>query len=331
MSADPAAQPGRRRSRRLASWRAIWCLLWLAGYAAALATVLGMLGAHAWVLDLFTHFRVQYAAILLVVIPVQAWRRRWLLLTPLAAALLVNALTVAPLYMPAPHDAAEPGPRVELLSFNVNLHNPRMDEVLAYLQAAQPAPDVIAVLEVPAHWIDELARAFPGHRMVHARRTDAFALAVLARPPVIAAELMTLTERALPVAEVVIERDGQRVAILAVHPPPPISAAMARLRDQAIEEAARWAAGQRAPAVVMGDLNATPWSRALSPLRARGLVSSLPGAGVQPTWPRQLWPLRIPIDHVLHARSLRTVARRTGPFLGSDHRPVHATLALPPP
>ena len=56
------------------------------------------------------------------------------------------------------------------------------------------------------------------------------------------------------------------------------------------------------------------------------LVDSMVGHGIQHTWPRQLWPLRVPIDHLLHSPSLTTTNRRVGPFLGSDHRPVHTIL-----
>ena len=42
-------------------------LLWLAGVAAAAGTVLGFVGDRPWFMDLYSHFRLQYAAVLLAV------------------------------------------------------------------------------------------------------------------------------------------------------------------------------------------------------------------------------------------------------------------------
>ena len=45
------------------------------------------------------------------------------------------------------------------------------------------------------------------------------------------------------------------------------------------------------------------------------------------TWPAFLpMPARIPIDHVMTGSGLRVVERTVGPDLGSDHRPVIATI-----
>lgn len=81
-------------------------------------------------------------------------------------------------------------------------------------------------------------------------------------------------------------------------------------------------------AIVLGDLNATPWSHAFRALLEDGeLVSSQRGHGIQGSWRREPWPLSLPIDHCLHAPSLVTLERHLGPFLGSDHRPLHVALA----
>ena len=70
-----------------------------------------------------------------------------------------------------------------------------------------------------------------------------------------------------------------------------------------------------APALVIGDFNATPWSNA-APLLAQGGWHWF--GGVQPTWPHSAWG--IPIDAVwgqgawavLVARSARRSVRTTG-------------------
>ncbi|MEM6855475.1 MAG: hypothetical protein AAF911_08015 [Planctomycetota bacterium] len=37
-------------------------VLWLLGFAATAGSVIGLLGDRPWLFDLFTHFRLQYAA-----------------------------------------------------------------------------------------------------------------------------------------------------------------------------------------------------------------------------------------------------------------------------
>ena len=89
----------------------------------------------------------------------------------------------------------------------------------------------------------------------------------------------------------------------------------------ALRNAAQWAKSQANAAIIIGDLNATPWS-----------VNSQLGRGPGMTWPAGAFgdtPLTmIPIDHCLHTADLETIARQTGPSLGSDHRALRVTLAV---
>jgi endonuclease/exonuclease/phosphatase (EEP) superfamily protein YafD len=71
--------------------------------------------------------------------------------------------------------------------------------------------------------------------------------------------------------------------------------------------------------IVLGDLNATPWSAWFPPAEVRG---SLPWATF-PSW------YGIPIDHVLAGPDIGYDERRVGPSIGSDHRPVIAKLRVP--
>jgi DNA-binding CsgD family transcriptional regulator len=124
--------------------------------------------------------------------------------------------------------------------------------------------------------------------------------------------------------------DGRRIAVLGVHTLPPVGADYAARRDAALAATAVWARAQRAAGrapVVLGDLNATPFSAPLRRLLAdAGLVDSQRGFGLQGSWPVGL-PLRISIDHCLHDPTLATVTRALGPDLGSDHLPLRVDLA----
>ncbi len=127
--------------------------------------------------------------------------------------------------------------------------------------------------------------------------------------------------------ELDMEFDGVPIRILALHPPSPTSTGKVSTRDEQLAAVPDWAAAQDRPVVIVGDLNASPWSHAFRPLTDSDLVNSVNGFGLQATWPALLGPFGVPIDHLLHSAELTTVTRRTGPSLGSEHRSVFITLA----
>jgi endonuclease/exonuclease/phosphatase (EEP) superfamily protein YafD len=82
--------------------------------------------------------------------------------------------------------------------------------------------------------------------------------------------------------------------------------------------------------MVVGDLNATPWSWPFRNLLATGrLRNSQVGFGVQPSFAASSNPLfRVPIDHLVYSDALLVRQRRLGPRLGSDHFPLLVDLEL---
>ena len=122
------------------------------------------------------------------------------------------------------------------------------------------------------------------------------------------------------------------VDVLATHPLSPVNEVDAGLRDAQIEFAADWAADRRGAYLVVGDLNATPWSSSFGLLLDRGsLRNSQVGFGVQPSFSANTNVLfRVPIDHLLHSDSLTVRERKLGPRLGSDHFPLLVDLQYLP-
>jgi endonuclease/exonuclease/phosphatase (EEP) superfamily protein YafD len=124
---------------------------------------------------------------------------------------------------------------------------------------------------------------------------------------------------------------GVPLTVLAAHPPPPKSAALAAERNLQLSRLAVMARGAPEPVVLCADLNVTPWTPFFGDLvRDSGLVDARRGRGIQPTWPTSLPPLgRIPIDHCLVSPDLGVRDFRYGPGIGSDHLPVLLTVAVP--
>jgi len=89
---------------------------------------------------------------------------------------------------------------------------------------------------------------------------------------------------------------------------------------------AKAAGASSLPAIVVGDLNATPWSNAFSGLGHAGLLRA---TGLKPTWPAiGLGWMGIPIDHVLVTPHWSVMERQIGPNIGSDHLPVMVRIGL---
>ena len=272
------------------------------------------------------HFQVQYALALGAVAVALAALRRWRVAVAFALLALIPAARVAAVAFP--RGGGEPrGPRFTVMLSNVHsesdAHGRVIDEVL------RVDPEVVAFDEVNARWAAALQRGLPRwtHRFVVARE-DNFGVAVFSRLPM-EARAVYLADGPVPSVIARVRVGEREVTVIATHPVPAMDARGQSLRDAALAALAG-ALPRGGPAVVIGDLNATPWSRPLRSLRARtGLVDSLAGHGVQPSWPVGLpWAARIPIDHVWVTPDVAVRERALGRDVGSDHYPVVARLAL---
>ncbi len=314
-------------------------LLWAAVLGLAAATAAGFAGAWDWRLDLFAHFRFQYAAIGLPLTLAALLLRRWVGLGVALTVLAVNAWQVVPLYMTPARAALPPDvPTLHVAHVNVLVSNSDTDAVARYVAASDA--DVVFLQEVDERWMAALAEHDLPYEVFASRpRPDNFGIALLVRTPprdhveVVSATVKDVTDGVAQVPAIAarLRLAGQDVAVLSLHTLPPVSRIYAETRDIQLEAGARWARAIDGPCAVIGDLNATPWSHAFARLLAAGdLTNTQHGYGLSGTWPTGLsWTGMIPIDHCL-VRGLTAVDRRVGPDLGSDHRPLLVELTVAP-
>jgi endonuclease/exonuclease/phosphatase (EEP) superfamily protein YafD len=301
-------------SIRLGGFLDIALLLALCG------TWLGLLGRFHWTLDLFSHFRWQY---LLICVFGLAWtfalkRQRWIQALCFAS-LLVNAVE---LYRVSGDSAfpATSGPHLRVVSLNVFSGNSDKQAVVDYLRSVDA--DVFFLMEVDAEWaaaLAELAATHPHHRLWP--REDNFGLAFFSRVPLPSLEVIHTSELATPSIRARLTHAGRELAILGTHPPPPLGAAMSAARDTQLADTAALVATLDVPVLLIGDLNATPWSNGLRILRGG---STLDNRSADPSWAPtwNAWtPVAIPIDLALTTPPLAVAHRQIGPDVGSDHRP----------
>ncbi|MFN0161759.1 MAG: endonuclease/exonuclease/phosphatase family protein [Burkholderiales bacterium] len=210
---------------------------------------------------------------------------------------------------------------ITVISANVEFDNVDAAPLLNWV--GRESPDIVVLLEVNERYAARLAalKAYPHRRIVP--RDDPFGIALLSRHPV---THVSVIEDAIGVPHIEAEVDwnGQRMRVLAVHPMPPLSANFAAERDAKLAAWSKNLASAGMPGIIIGDLNATPWSSAFRGVGAAGLKRT---TSLGPTWPSALQGLMgIPIDHVLATRDWRRVASSLGPDLGADHRPVIVRL-----
>jgi endonuclease/exonuclease/phosphatase (EEP) superfamily protein YafD len=294
-----------------------------------LALMAGVLGRYFWVLDLFSHFRAQYAVLLFVCAVALLFRRRRIFAVVVLAAALISA---APLvdYIDMSASDAEAKPRREsfrLVSFNVWFRNDDLRRIASFLESTQA--DVIVLQELSrakAAALQPLLVSFPHSYLEDGRR---YGTVVFSRWPLIGASV-PLSEKGVDAARVSVAWRDEAITVLGVHLHWPLGARHSRLRNADLQGLARYARTQAGPLLIAGDFNITPWSAHFGEvLSASGLNDCAVGRAVAPTWPAQFPPLGISIDHCLASKHWRSLHVQTGPNLGSDHRALVVDLEMP--
>lgn len=303
----------------------------------ALATLLSYLGDRHHVLELLTHFRLQYLGASLVsgaalmLLGGKGRRRIWILPVLLLAAL--NGLPLIPYYVPVKPVETVSGASIRVLNANVLISNTQYERLAQLIQ--REAPDLVALEEVDATWLTvlepSLYHIYPYRKLVPL--DSPFGIALYSKLPLSGVQVKFFGKayrgRLFPSILAQVQYGKQKTfSVLATHPLPPKSGF--EVRNSQLADIAAQRSGFGKDLVVVGDLNISQWSPYFSRfIGATGLRDSQRGFGVQPSWPANAPLLRVPIDHVLVSPGIAVINRRLGPDIGSDHLPVIADLRLP--
>jgi len=280
------------------------------------------LGAHHWVLDLFNHFRLYFFVAFLVLV-VGFWVRGHRGFAGLFLCLaLVHGSGLFPLYFDHPPAPAANAKALTILHFNVYTQNPRRAEIIDYIRETEA--DLVFLLEVGPQWEKLLHTLSPDYRIIQylpARHN--FGIAVIGRVPINKSRIRRDNPFNLAALEVELEWEGEPLVIHAIHTIPPVDARATAARNTQLLDLAREVAASSHATLVVGDINATPWSSVSDEFEElSGLRNGQQGFGYQATWPTRIPVGRIPIDASYHSASMTVIHREIGPELGSDHLPV---------
>ncbi len=310
--------------------RKIWtaCVL-LAALALAAASATAVFRSEAWVADLVESFRPHLLVAALAVLPLGFTLRggwRGAVVAIFVACFIVNGATILRTVRAAtPPQEARSGIRLKLVTVNLLWSNRQHQSLRDWLQVE--APDIVVTQETTSRWAAELDKLDPilPYRRLPGPADD---LAILSRYPFeMADEVGIRTHGTLAMAMLSVGQ--RRLDLMTLHASVPTHPAWRLARDTMLDDIAGFARRTRTPLIVAGDFNATPWNRSMRRLVRDSPLRHAPGFW-RPTWTTWVphW-MGLPIDHVLAAGDCRVVDRRVGPDIGSDHRPVVATIDCP--
>jgi endonuclease/exonuclease/phosphatase (EEP) superfamily protein YafD len=283
-----------------------------------------------WPCPLFEHFRVQFVAAGLIALGATAALRMRGYLDAAAIATLVHGLAIAPDLVATPAALPAGGAQLRVLVLNVHTQSSSFDQVRRLI--ADENPDLLGLVEVDRRWLDAIAPALAGYpaRIEHPR-DDNFGVALYARGRGQLAGAAELIGSELPTIVADVAIDTAHLRVLLTHPLPPVSPAALEEQLDQFDAIAGRVRPSALPVLVMGDFNATPWSRPFIRLMRRTwLCDSRAGFGIQASFPAKSAVLRLPIDHLLASCNVGVRDRRIGRDIGSDHLPVIIDLAVPP-
>lgn len=248
---------------------------------------------------------------------------------------LVNAVLVLSLVSPQTQTDQN---SASLTVFHANIDFKKKDHTKLTSYLNSQAFDVVFLQEVTPASLPLLVNGLPEYRLVVAElktnsHGSAFFIPARSTLTILNHEIFSLdrfSKRPLLVVKIMF--NDKPITLMSVHltrPNHEISAAGHARELLGLSDWARENVETGNSILLIGDFNATPWSRQFrSMLRHGRLINSQQGYPFQMTWPN-FAPLlfQIAIDHAFHSPDLLTTARTTGPDIGSDHLPIAISLA----
>jgi len=277
-------------------------------------------------IQLFTHFKLQYLVVSVLLCVAFALLRQPVYVGGLLLAVALNASLVLPWYFA--DDVALSDKRLKVLYANVLSTNTQHERLFDLLDAE--APDVVMLQEVSPQWLmalDRLRQSYP-YSYAEAREGN-FGIALFSRVPFTSVGHIDSPPLGYPTVIATLDIDGDTLHLVGTHPMIPMGQRFHSDRNTQLDSITDLLDGRDGSLILVGDLNLSQWDIKYRSLEENtGLRNTRIGFGVVPTWPTFMPFAMIPIDHVLVSDDLGVVETRSGPRIGSDHLPLIVTIAL---
>ncbi len=296
-------------------------------------TLLTFFATRHWLADLLANLRIQQLLALLVVAGFCIAFRRWGWLTIMSICLSVHSIWILEA-IPIINEKSSDTNQMTITLANVLTQNHRYNDIVS--EVLSQAPDVIVILELSsslAHVFEtDLAATYP-HQIIRPKDRDNFGIGLYSRHPMEDHDIFQLNTEIESISATVSVR-GKSYRIFATHPLPPIGQRNYELRNEHLRELALKIReytdrNPEMPAVLVGDLNLTPWSPHFQFFETQsGLRRASSRFIITPTWYRYpYFPFGLALDHALIDENLTCQRHTVGSEMGSDHRSVTVRLA----
>jgi endonuclease/exonuclease/phosphatase (EEP) superfamily protein YafD len=294
--------------------------------------VTGSLGADIWLLDLSSHFPLQYLAVQLMGMALLLkFKPRAYLALGFALVILIslNTAKVYAYYWPQTQaaQAKSSASKLKILQLNVLWSNQNYSSVDKLLMTTHA--DIVSLQEVTPTWYKALEHLKGLKRFPYKLKELNSKNVLLSKIPLKSSKIITVSaiEPQNSIFYTEIPLGGKTVSITTLHPFITLSSYDENRYIQHFQELDRLP--YRPYRVLIGDLNTTPWSMHYSRfLKQMDLKDARAHQGFYPTWNAFKPFFYIPIDHVLVSDQFQPLYQKVGPFIGSDHLPVYMELAL---
>ena len=298
--------------------------------AAVLTVVFSLLTAldlPQHLIELFSHFRLQYFVVSVLLFLVFALLQQYAYAGALLLTVLLNGMFIISWYLPL--DGEGGGPEtLKLLHANVLSSNDKHQRLIDLVAAEDP--DMIFLQEVTDDWVSGLRPLQTDYPYFYTEaRSGNFGIAVYSKIRLDSVSHVDSPPLAYPTITATATIGKQNLTLISSHPTIPLGRRLYSARNQQLDgvlelvEAADW------PVVLLGDFNATVWDPQFKKfVSSSGLSNARQGFGLLATWPTYLPFAMIPIDHILVSEGLGVTNVKTGRSIGSDHLPLIVTLSL---
>lgn len=281
-----------------------------------IALLIGQLGSIYWVFDLFSHFTWVY--IIGLSLGVFAFKKIPIkLLFGLAICFLLY-VSIPPTY-DVKHKSPETNNTISLISYNLDINNPEKIKEIMKLETEMLNPNLVLFMsEYSSEWDDLFKRKYQGLYRCGKVEDSPFGLALYSTLDLDFCEVM------YPIQDLklfpYIRAQYKDIVIYGIHPPPPVNAELASIRDQSLSSIAKRISAEKTDnLIVMGDFNISPYSPIFRDFFEVARIYETKHRLI-PTWMLGL----INIDHIL-LRSPQNMSEDDhyiGWWRGSDHRPL---------
>jgi endonuclease/exonuclease/phosphatase (EEP) superfamily protein YafD len=270
--------------------------------------------------ELFSHFRLQYLAVSLLLLIVFAGLRHPAYSALLVVAAVLNASYVVPWYFgdtPSKDAAA-----LKLMHANILSRNEQHGRLLEFIAAEQP--DLVFLQEVSPEWLGSIEALGEDYPFSYTQpRHDNFGIALFSRLPLDSVSHVDSAPLDYPTIVATLNVDGTLLTLINTHPTIPLTKEGFEARNEQLQSVAEIANAAAGAVILSGDFNTSMWSPAYRTLlETTGLRDARRGAGILPTWPTFIPFAMIPIDHALVSDDIDVVNIEVGARVGSDHLPL---------